>query len=101
MKIQPLKPPEGQLKEIVDAANQMDQPIEVAKTEPSRLNSFQRLLITLSGVTEQVRAEATFWVVRPLLSLILLVGCQQWEWGLCMWREAQRLELDPLQTIWG
>jgi hypothetical protein len=64
----------GQLKEIVDAANQMSQPIDVAKTEPSRLNSFQRLLITLSGVTDQVRAEATFWVVRPLLSLILLVG---------------------------
>ena len=64
----------GQLKEIVDAANQMNQPIDVAKTEPSRLNSFQRLLITLSGVTDQVRAETTFWVVRPLLSLILLLG---------------------------
>ena len=64
----------GQLKEIVDAVDQIGQPIEVPKAEPERLDQFQRFLITLSGVTDQVRAEATFWVVRPLLALILLVG---------------------------
>ncbi|MCC5610123.1 hypothetical protein LC612_26010 [Nostoc sp. CHAB 5834] len=31
-------------------------------------------MVNLSGVSDQVRAEATFWVVRPLLSLTLLVG---------------------------
>lgn len=64
----------GQLKEIVDAANQIGQPIAVPKAELSRTSQFQQFLITLSGVTDQVRAEATFWVVRPLLALILLVG---------------------------
>ena len=64
----------GQLKEIVDAANQIGQPITVLKVEPTRTSQFQHFLITLSGVTDQVRAEATFWVVRPLLALILLVG---------------------------
>jgi len=64
----------GQLKGIVDAANQIGQPIAVPKAELSRTSQFQQFLITLSGVTDQVRAEATFWVVRPLLALILLVG---------------------------
>lgn len=64
----------GKLEKVVDAANQMGQPTAVPKAEPERLDQFLRFLITLSGVTEQVRAEATFWVVRPLLALILLVG---------------------------
>ncbi len=34
----------------------------------------QRSLILLSGVSERARAEATFWVVRPLLALVLLGG---------------------------
>ncbi|AOY82942.1 hypothetical protein BJP36_26540 [Moorena producens JHB] len=34
----------------------------------------KRSLIVLSGVSSQVRAEATYWVVRPLLSLALLFG---------------------------
>ncbi len=38
------------------------------------MGKFQQLLVNLSGVSDRVRAEATFWVVRPLLSLILLVG---------------------------
>jgi len=38
------------------------------------LGNFQRVMVTLSGVSDQVRAEATFWIVRPLLSLVLLVG---------------------------
>jgi hypothetical protein len=64
----------GSLEEIVRAANQMGQPLELPKTNPNRLNPVQRFLVTLSGVTDQVRAETTFWVVRPLLSLILLMG---------------------------
>ncbi len=34
----------------------------------------RRSLIFLSGVSSEVRAEATYWVVRPLLSLALLFG---------------------------
>ncbi|MEB3359558.1 MAG: hypothetical protein VKK04_22725 [Synechococcales bacterium] len=38
---------------------------------PERLSRF---LVTLSGLSDQVRAEATFWFVRPLLYLVLLTG---------------------------
>lgn len=34
----------------------------------------QSFLIIFSGVSDQVRAEATFWIVRPLLGIILLIG---------------------------
>ncbi|GAP96273.1 hypothetical protein NIES2104_28080 [Leptolyngbya sp. NIES-2104] len=64
----------GKLKGIVAVANQIDRATELSKAEPSRVNQFQQFFIMLSGVTDQVRAEATFWVVRPLLALILLVG---------------------------
>jgi hypothetical protein len=36
--------------------------------------NFRRFMVTLSGVSDRVRAETTFWLVRPLLSLVLLVG---------------------------
>jgi hypothetical protein len=42
--------------------------------QPTQLERFQRWLIVLSGTSDRIRAEATFWIVRPLLSLILLVG---------------------------
>jgi hypothetical protein len=42
--------------------------------EPSGWERFRQFLITLSGVSDQIRAEATYWVVRPVLSLILLAG---------------------------
>ncbi|MBH8571553.1 hypothetical protein I8752_00630 [Nostocaceae cyanobacterium CENA369] len=61
------------LEEIVTATNRINQPIK-EKITPSSLAKFQQFLINLSGVSDRVRAEATFWVVRPLLSLILLVG---------------------------
>ncbi|NEO82056.1 hypothetical protein [Moorena sp. SIO4G3] len=41
---------------------------------PMWVVQFKRSLIVLSGVSSQVRAEATYWVVRPLLSLALLFG---------------------------
>jgi hypothetical protein len=34
----------------------------------------QRFLIGLSGLSDQIRAEATLWLVRPLLYLALLLG---------------------------
>lgn len=35
---------------------------------------FQDTLLLLSGVSERVRTEAVYWVVRPVLSLTLLIG---------------------------
>ncbi|RCJ28029.1 hypothetical protein A6770_24385 [Nostoc minutum NIES-26] len=61
------------LEEIFKVTDRMNQPIKENIT-PSLLAKFQQFLINLSGVSDRVRAEATFWVVRPLLSLILLVG---------------------------
>lgn len=47
---------------------------ETPSTIVRPLDNFKQFLVTISGVSERVRAETTFWVVRPLLSLILLVG---------------------------
>lgn len=41
---------------------------------PMWVMQLRRSLIFLSGVSSAVRAEATLWVVRPLLSLALLFG---------------------------
>jgi hypothetical protein len=38
------------------------------------ISGFKMFMITLSGVSDQVRAEAIFWIVRPILSIVLLVG---------------------------
>lgn len=61
------------LEEAVKITNRINQPTKVKPTT-SKLEKFQQLLINLSGVSDRVRTEATFWVVRPLLSLILLIG---------------------------
>ncbi len=61
------------LEEAVTATARINQPTG-EKATPNQLGKLQQLLVNLSGVSDQVRAEATFWVVRPLLSLILLVG---------------------------
>ncbi|MEH2086657.1 hypothetical protein [Nostoc sp.] len=62
------------VEEITVASDRINQPTGEPKTTPSPLGKLQQLLVNLSGVSDQVRAEATFWVVRPLLSLTLLVG---------------------------
>ncbi|MEJ1933158.1 hypothetical protein WDZ92_23395 [Nostoc sp. NIES-2111] len=62
------------IEDITVATDRINRPAGEAKTTLSRFSKFQQLLINLSGVSDQVRAEATFWVVRPLLSLTLLVG---------------------------
>ncbi len=48
--------------------------LSIPQFEPSQWERLQQYLINLSGFSEQVRAEANFWVVRPLLWLTLLVG---------------------------
>ncbi|MGL5832924.1 MAG: hypothetical protein ACRC1Z_06785 [Waterburya sp.] len=47
---------------------------EAPSTTVKPLGNLKQFIGTLSGVSDQVRAETTFWVIRPLLSLILLVG---------------------------
>lgn len=44
------------------------------KTKSDRFAWLRRLLIVIAGVSNELRAETTLWIVRPLLSLTLLVG---------------------------
>lgn len=69
-----LEPYRRSIQEAVTATDRINQPGAIQIRPVEQAAKFQRALITLSGVSERVRAEATFWVVRPLLSLILLVG---------------------------
>ena len=69
-----LEPYKRSIQEAVTATDRINQPGAIQIRPVGQAAKFQRVLITLSGVSERVRAEATFWVVRPLLSLILLVG---------------------------
>lgn len=61
------------LEDVATAVDRINQPSRESSTRPTPLK-LQQILVNLSGVSAQVRSEATFWVVRPLLSLILLVG---------------------------
>jgi hypothetical protein len=42
--------------------------------EPQWLSRLKGFLIGLTGLADQVRAEATLWLVRPLLYIVLLLG---------------------------
>lgn len=44
----------------------------VISIEPT--NKFREFMAAFSGVSDQMRADATFWVVRPFLSIVLLIG---------------------------
>lgn len=48
--------------------------LAIAPKPPTWVDQLQRLLIDLSGLSDLVRAEATYWFVRPLLYGVLLVG---------------------------
>jgi hypothetical protein len=44
----------------------------IIPVEPT--NKFREFMAAFSGVSDQMRADATFWVVRPFLSIVLLIG---------------------------
>ena len=62
------------------AAVKLDQSARNAITETEKtealtpIKQLQQLLVSVSGLSDQVRAEATFWFVRPLLYVVLLTG---------------------------
>ena len=62
------------------AAINLDQSARNAITEAEKtealtpIERLELLLVAVSGLSDQVRAEATFWFVRPLLYLVLLTG---------------------------
>ena len=62
------------LQQVTDSLNHIETP---EKPNPSPTNVghwLKRSVIEFSGVSDRARAEATFWVVRPLLALVLLGG---------------------------
>jgi hypothetical protein len=73
-------PPELETAELRGAAVHLDKSLRnlvVAPEKPVPLTPVERLqkaLVVLLGVSDQVRSEATFWFVRPLLYLLLLIG---------------------------
>ncbi|MEI3648995.1 MAG: hypothetical protein V6D39_03240 [Dolichospermum lemmermannii FEM_B0920] len=58
----------------INAINRLTEAKEIGDIEANNWVKFQSFLINLSGVSDQVRAEATFWIVQPLFALILLFG---------------------------
>jgi hypothetical protein len=48
--------------------------LAIAPRQQTWVDQMQRVLIDLSGLSDLVRAEATYWFVRPLLYGVLLVG---------------------------
>ena len=59
------------------AATTLDQnarSLAIAPRQPTWMDQLQRTLIDLSGLSDLVRAEATYWFVRPVLYGVLLVG---------------------------
>jgi len=48
--------------------------LAIAPRKQTWIDQLQRVLIDLSGLSDLVRAEATYWFVRPLLYGVLLIG---------------------------
>ncbi|BAZ24146.1 hypothetical protein NIES4073_50380 [Kalymmatonema gypsitolerans NIES-4073] len=69
---------DSNIKEYIESAEAATDSILKSSSDssgkPTPLKRFQRFMIQLSGLSEQVRAEATLWFVRPLLSLTLLLA---------------------------
>lgn len=65
------------LQQVTESLNQIETIDRLSKS-PMKVgnigNWLKRSLIEFSGVSDRARAEATFWVVRPVLSLVLLGG---------------------------
>ncbi|WP_017302023.1 hypothetical protein [Nodosilinea nodulosa] len=67
-------------KTLLDAAVNLDKSarnaIAEAETPPplTKLERVQQFFVALVGLSDQARAEATYWFVRPLLYLVLLIG---------------------------
>jgi hypothetical protein len=59
----------------VSAASQAETLAQRTETPPpGKLDGFKRALVRLSGLSDDIRAEATLWLLRPMLWLVLLIG---------------------------
>jgi hypothetical protein len=58
-------------------------------------------LVWIAGVSDELRAEATLWVVRPLLSIGLLVGLSLVGVNELYVEKGTSLGAKPLSDYWG
>ncbi len=74
--------------------------------EPRWLEWFKDWLVLLSGLSDQIRAEATLWLVRPLLYLGLLAGLLAVGTGLLYVENGATFGANPFAdylglVLWG
>lgn len=65
---------ESSLRGAVTNLEQNARSLALESKHPTWIAQLQRVFIDLSGLSDLVRAEATYWFVRPLLYAVLLVG---------------------------
>jgi hypothetical protein len=65
------------------------------------MKGFQDALVFLSGLSDEIRAEATLWVVRPLLYLVLLVGLLAVGMGTLYIDNGLTFGADPMADYMG
>jgi hypothetical protein len=65
---------ESTLREVGSNLDRNARNLAIAPRPQTWMDQVQRTLIDLSGLSDLVRAEATYWFVRPLLYGVLLIG---------------------------
>ena len=65
---------ESTLREVGTNLDRNARSLAIAPRQQTWMDQVQRTLIDLSGLSDLVRAEATYWFVRPLLYGVLLIG---------------------------
>ena len=63
-----------QAEEATTAMQQVSQAPPPPPVESAGWQNIKKTLVALSGLSDEIRAEATLWLVRPLLYLVLLLG---------------------------
>jgi hypothetical protein len=76
-------------------------PMVIKAVPPSRMMQLRQGLVWIAGVSDELRAEATLWVVRPLLSIGLLVGLSLVGVNELYVEKGTSLGAKPLSDYWG
>jgi hypothetical protein len=98
---------DGAIAELATAVGQAAAPLEAKAghitpaARPWHLASLRRRLIGLAGLSNEVRAEATLWVVRPLFAIGLLVGLALMGLNELYIEKGDTLGAKPFTDYWG
>jgi hypothetical protein len=88
---------------VGQTANRLATKDDIQVISPQNRQGFRlrKSLIWLSGVSDELRAEATLWVVRPLLSIGLLVGLALMGMNELYIEKGTTLGAKPFSDYWG